>query len=86
MYTVIQENPFSADPIELAHQSSFVNADPIPGYTDEELMHNAEKTGQWGNLEYYGYATAETIAMSALRHRFEDQRLIGRPSDSVIFA
>lgn len=85
MYTVTQENPFSADPIELARRSTFVNADPIPGYTDEELMHDAEKTGEWDRLEYYGYATEETIAMSALRHRFEDRRLVGKPSDERIF-
>lgn len=85
MYSITHENPFSADPIELALRSAFVNADPIPGYTDEELLHNAEETGRWDRLEYYGYATEETIAMSALRHRFEDKRLVGRPSDERIF-
>lgn len=85
MYTITQENPFPAEPIELAAQSTFVNADPIPGYTDDELMHDAEKSGQWDRLAYYGYATAEMITMSALRHRFEDQRLVGRPSDERMF-
>jgi len=85
VYEVLHDGPIMAadefQPSQLELFAKFVEPTAIPVIGDDEIMHQAETTGDWDGLERYEYATEASISMTGLVRRFEEVYFRNRPSD-----